>query len=147
MSHTPWANGLSRLLAARRGLKKGDLAEIGGFRPALISSLLNSVAIPEVSSIQKVADALTTYDRKFNPNAPAVDLWEFFVSDEQAAALHQIEVAKAEAVKQANPESVSAKLAEMMESIRELQAQLQPPAPIPSPKSVEKPQTPRRKRA
>lgn len=83
----PWANGLNRLLAERRGLKKGQLAEVGGFRPALISAVINSPTAPEVETLTKIAKGFTTYDRKHDPKAPDVELWEFFVSDEQAALL------------------------------------------------------------
>jgi hypothetical protein len=84
----PWANGLNRLLAERRGLKKGQLAEIGDFRPALISAVLSpATKYPDIESLIKIAKGLTAFDRKHNPHAPAVELWEFFVTDEQAAAL------------------------------------------------------------
>lgn len=90
----PWANGLNRLLAERRGLKKGKLAELcpgdkpgKSMRAPLISSVLNSDAAPSVETLQRLATGLTRYDRKLNPKAPDVELWEFFVSDEQAAAL------------------------------------------------------------
>ena len=85
----PWAAGLSRLLADRRGLKKGVLAEIADVRPALISAVLNSATPPDVKSLQRLAEGLTKYDRKLDPRAPAVEMWEFFVSDEQAVALHE----------------------------------------------------------
>jgi hypothetical protein len=84
----PWANGLNRLIAERRGLKKGQLAKIGEFRPALISAVLSPAAkYPDIESLIKIAKGLTAFDRKHNPHAPAVELWEFFVTDEQAAAL------------------------------------------------------------
>lgn len=84
----PWANGLNRLLAERRGLKKGQLAKIGEFRPALISAVLSpATKYPDIESLIKIAKGLTLFDRKHNPHAPAVELWEFFVTDEQAAAL------------------------------------------------------------
>jgi hypothetical protein len=83
----PWANGLNRLLAARRGLKKGLLAEMSDVRPALISAVANSVTPPTIPTLQRIADGFTKYDRRHDPNAPAVELWEFFVTDEQAHAL------------------------------------------------------------
>jgi len=85
----PWANGLNRLLAERRGLKKGQVAEVGKFRPALISAVLNSPKPPEIDTLQRIANGFTKYDRHLNPKAPAVELWEFFVTDEQASLLRE----------------------------------------------------------
>jgi len=84
----PWAFGLSRLLADRR-LKKGDLAELAGVRPGTISAVANSPKAPDVSTLQRLADGLTQFDRRGNPAAPTVELWEFFVTDEQAALLRE----------------------------------------------------------
>jgi hypothetical protein len=89
VSSRPWANGLNRLLAERRGLKKGRVAEVGHFRPALISAVLNSPKPPEIETLQRIATGFTTYDRELNPRAPEVELWEFFVSNEQAALLRE----------------------------------------------------------
>jgi transcriptional regulator with XRE-family HTH domain len=86
--HRPWASGLARLLADRR-LKKGDLAELAGVRPGTISAVANSPKSPDIATLQRLADGLTKHDRHANPTAPAVQLWEFFVSDEQAALLRQ----------------------------------------------------------
>jgi len=83
----PWANGLLRLLAERRGLKKGQVAEAGKFRAALISAVLNSPKPPKIATLQKIASGFTRVDRHRNPKAPDVELWEFFVSDEQADLL------------------------------------------------------------
>jgi len=83
----PWANGLNRLLAARRGLKKGTLAEMAQVRPALISAVANAATPPQIPTLQRLADGFTAYDRRLAPDAPPVELWEFFVSDEQSAAL------------------------------------------------------------
>lgn len=84
----PWATGLERLLRDRR-LKKGDLAALAGVRPATVSAVANSPASPDVQTLQRLADGFTKYDRQQHPHAPAVALWEFFVSDEQAALLQQ----------------------------------------------------------
>jgi transcriptional regulator with XRE-family HTH domain len=84
----PWATGLTRLLTDRR-LKKGDLAELAGVRPGTISAVANSPKAPDVATLQRLADGFTKHDRKGHPHAPAVGLWEFFVSDEQAALLRQ----------------------------------------------------------
>lgn len=89
VQNRPWANGLNRLLAERRGLKKGQVAEAGKFRPALISGVLNSPKAPDISTLQRIASAITTIDRRGNHAAPAVELWEFFVTDEQAAVLRE----------------------------------------------------------
>jgi len=56
-------------------MTKGDLAEKAVVRPATISALINSDTPPEVATLQKIADVFK------------VDLWEFFVSDEQAGLL------------------------------------------------------------
>lgn len=84
----PWGAALARLLAERRGLTKGTLAELADdMRPGTISSIVKSDKAPEVATIQRLADGFTKWDRKHNHNAPAVPLWEFFVSDQQAALL------------------------------------------------------------
>lgn len=85
----PWANGLNRLLSARRGLKKGTLAEMADVRPALISAVANSSKPPQIPTLQRIANGFTKYDRKSASDAPDVELWEFFVSDEQAAVLRE----------------------------------------------------------
>jgi len=56
-------------------MTKGDLAEKAGVRPATISALINSDTDPAVATLQKIATVFQ------------VDLWEFFVSDEQAGLL------------------------------------------------------------
>ena len=90
----PWANGLNRLLAERRGLTKGKLEElIAGdvgkkARPAMISKIAKGDTDKfQMTALVKVAEALSKFDRLIDPHAPPVELWEFFVSDEQAAAL------------------------------------------------------------
>lgn len=85
----PWAYGLSRLLTARPGLKKGVLADLADIKGGTISGLLNGPKPPHVATLQKIADAITAYDRDKNPHAPDVQLWEFFVTDEQAAILRE----------------------------------------------------------
>jgi hypothetical protein len=40
-----------------------------------------------MSFLVRLADAFTKFDRERDLNAPDVALWEFFVSDEQAAVL------------------------------------------------------------
>lgn len=77
----PWAAALSRLLATVRRKdgtlwKKGELAEKAGMRAGNISAMLHSPTCPEIPTLQALAKAL------------GVPLWEFFVSDEQAAILH-----------------------------------------------------------
>lgn len=98
----PWAYGLSRLLTARPGLKKGVLAERADLKGGTISGLLNGPKPPHVATLQKLADALTAYDRLKNPQAPAVQLWEFFVSDEQAMILKQADQTRQHLAKQEN---------------------------------------------
>lgn len=82
----PWVNGLARLLADRR-LKKGDLAELARVRPGTVSAVANSPKSPDIATLQKLADGFTKHDRAKTPSAPAVELWEFFVNDEQAHIL------------------------------------------------------------
>jgi len=77
----PWAAALQRLLGTVRRpdgslWKKGDLAEAARVRPATISALLNSAQFPETKTLKSIADVFQ------------VELWEFFVNDEQAAVLH-----------------------------------------------------------
>lgn len=86
----PWATGLARLLADRH-LKKGDLAELAGVRAGTISAVANSPKAPDIATLRRLADGFTKHDRHpdRNPHAPAVQLWEFFISDEQAALLRQ----------------------------------------------------------
>lgn len=95
----PWAYALDRMLADRR-LKKTDLAELAGVRPGTISAVANSPKAPDVATLQRLADGLTKHDRSENLQAPAVALWEFFVSDEQAALLHQSAQSQQRLVKQ-----------------------------------------------
>lgn len=132
----PWASGLNRLIAERRGLKKGQLAEIGGFRPALISAVLSpATQFPDLESLTKIAKGLTRYDRKLNPHAPDVELWEFFVSDEQAAALRE-RLRKTR--QESDDEILLARAAEMFAaSLKQARAE-QVPAP-PSPVIVDIP--------
>lgn len=95
----PWANGLARLLTNRR-LQKGKLAELAGVRPGTISAVANSPKAPDVATLQRLADGFTKHDRTENLQAPAVALWEFFVSDEQANLLHQSAAHDRQLVKQ-----------------------------------------------
>ncbi len=95
----PWALGLHRLLAERR-LKKSDLAELADVRAGTISAVVNSPRPPEVPTLQRLADGFTKFDRRGNPQAPAVALWQFFVSDEQAALLTESASQRREMVKQ-----------------------------------------------
>lgn len=120
----PWAGALDRLLAERRGLKKGELAKLAGVRPGTISAVANSPKPPEIRTLQALADALTAYDRRGNATAPAVELWEFFVSDEQAAALRHINTAKADALRQSQPATMADTLQSMQRAIVTLQQQL-----------------------
>jgi hypothetical protein len=100
----PWANALSRLLAQRH-LQKGKLADLcldgagKPMRPGTISAVANSPKAPDVATLQRLADGLTKFDRATNPQAPPVELWEFFVSDEQAALLHQAKQAQSTLIK------------------------------------------------
>ena len=130
----PWANGLTRLLAERRGLTKGKLAElIAGdvgkkARPAMISKVAKGHTDKfQMTALVQLAEAFSKYDRLLNPQAPDVELWEFFVSDEQAAAL------RARAIKtraESADETLLARAAEMFAaSLKQARAeQSAPPA-------------------
>jgi len=88
--HTrPWANGLHRLISERQGLKKGQLAKLAAIRSGFISVVANAKSDKnfEVQGLQRLADGFTKFDRLTNPHAPAVEIWEFFVTDEQSALL------------------------------------------------------------
>jgi hypothetical protein len=83
----PWAAGLQRLLNERPGLKKGKLAEMAGIRPGTISGILNQPIQPDTASLKALCLALSEWDRRGNPKAPDVEMWEFFVSDDQSRLL------------------------------------------------------------
>jgi hypothetical protein len=87
-------------MLAERRLKKGDLSDLSGVRAGTISAVANSPTSPEVDTLQRLLDGFTKFDQSLNPNAPAVCLWEFFVSDEQAALLRQAEHSRQQAIKQ-----------------------------------------------
>jgi transcriptional regulator with XRE-family HTH domain len=140
-----WAVGLHRLLAERRGLKKGDLAEMAGVRPALISAVANSSTPPEISSLQRIASGFTKFDRKHDPLAPDVELWEFFVTDEQAAILRERAIKNRQ---QSNNDDVMARAMEIFAaSFKQATAEQHAP-PVTRPAPVQpQPQHPRKKRA
>jgi transcriptional regulator with XRE-family HTH domain len=106
----PWAHGLERLLTERR-LKKGDLSKLSGVRAGTISAVANSPAPPEIPTLLKLLDGFTAHDRQQNPEAPAVALWQFFVSDEQAAMLSEANAAKAKLLKK---EQANTQLADLL---------------------------------
>jgi transcriptional regulator with XRE-family HTH domain len=95
----PWASGLARLLADTR-LKKSDLAELSGIRAGTISAVANSPKAPDIATLQRLADGFTKARRRGHPHAPAVELWHFFVSDEQAQLLQQSATQQRQLVKQ-----------------------------------------------
>jgi hypothetical protein len=49
--------------------------------------VLNSPKAPEIESLIRIAQGVTKFDRMTDPHAPAIELWEFFVSDEQSELL------------------------------------------------------------
>lgn len=105
----PWIAGLERLLRERRGLKKGELAALspndkGEFvpdppkghkpkhmRPGAISSLLSPTGgAPTVDTLSRLVDGFNRWNRLHqDAGLPDVELWEFFVTDEQSALLRQ----------------------------------------------------------
>lgn len=125
---TPWAAGLTRLLAERR-LKKGALAELSKdesgkpMRAGTISAVLNSDAPPEVRTLLRIADGFAAFDR-LHPDQkfPPVELWEFFVSDEQSELLrHRDAVTRAVVDERALRERVKQQLiAEQSERIERI---------------------------
>lgn len=146
----PWAYGLSRLLNERRGLTKGKLARLAplddegrDFRAAMVSKIAAGVSDAFLLSyLQRLADAFTKYDRdktagnpKADPNAPAVELWEFFVSDEQAALLRERDMkTRAESDDQVFLKRAAELFAQSLRQARTEQHQ-----PLPSPVLVEQP--------
>lgn len=123
---TTWANALERLLAQRRGrLKKGQLAKLAGMRPGNISAVLNKPNPPNIQTLMRIVDALTAFDRRGNPTAPAVELWEFFVTDEQAEALRSIADAQAEAVRKVQTPTVADSFSQIQSALTTLQQQLE----------------------
>jgi transcriptional regulator with XRE-family HTH domain len=131
----PWANGLNRLLAERRGLKKGDLAKLADVRPALISAVLSAATPPKVPTLERIAAGFTRYDRQQNLASPPpeVELWEFFVSDEQSAALRE------RVIKSRTESSDEALLAKAVGMFSEALRQSREPqsAPLPAPSIVQ----------
>lgn len=107
----PWAAALERLLRERH-MKKGELAELADMRAGNISRILNSPRPPEVPTLQRIAAAL------------GVELWEFFVSDEQAMVLRaqtkqrQVIIDEQDTLKRFEQEAI-AKYAESLRSLRE----------------------------
>lgn len=80
----PWARALTRLLADK-GWTSSQLAEKADVPTSRISELKKTDR-PYMPFVQKLADAL------------GVELWEFFVSDEQSRVLRQIKSAQQHAV-------------------------------------------------
>lgn len=93
-----------RLLNQRRDLSKGDLAKLADVRPGTISALLNDDTPPQVSTLLKLLKGLEDYDRgyRIKHGARALvhppltgdeitmpELWEFFVTGDQAELLHR----------------------------------------------------------
>lgn len=106
MISRPWASAVDRLLRLR-GVKPVGLAAFGLKRPGTISDLRNQPKQPDINTLQHVADVLTNYDRRADGgdiHAPAVELWEFFVSDEQAELLHKKAEQQAALVKPTPPD-------------------------------------------
>lgn len=123
----PWAAGLARLLTDRR-LKKGDLADLAGVRAGTISAVANSPKAPDIATLQRLADGFTRHDRLSHPQAPAVGLWEFFVSDEQAALLRESAHKQQQLVAQDQLiDRVMGRLAPLVTSV--LQQEIAAPAP------------------
>lgn len=101
MSARPWAAGLTRLLNERR-MKKGELAalcqgkKVGTpMRAGTVSAVLNSARPPDISTLLRLVAGFERWaadpkhpERKAL-NLPRVELWEFFVTDEQSALLRK----------------------------------------------------------
>lgn len=105
----PWIAGLERLLRERRGLKKGELAALSPndkgeyvpdpprghkpkhMRPGAISALLSpSGGAPTVDTLVRLMEGFNRWNRLHaDAGLPDVELWEFFVTDEQSALLRQ----------------------------------------------------------
>ena len=129
---SPWTAGLARLLAERRGLTKDKLALLAPpdekgrpFRPAMISKIAKGDSdLFLVSYLTRLAQGFTKFDRdktqnsKADPDAPAVELWEFFVSDEQAAVLRE------RAVKTRQPAIDDSLVQEFIEFVKQRRQQI-----------------------
>ena len=106
----PWAAALQRLLRERPGLEKGALARLCPDRDGSwsesktapkhlpigrISDLLNpNRGAPHVATLQRLVEGFNRWNR-LNPeaNLAEVQLWEFFVTDEQSTVLRNREAA------------------------------------------------------
>jgi hypothetical protein len=103
MSHRPWAVGLARLLR-ERSLENKDLLPYGLSRSGTISDVLHQPHKPSIATLQQLCQVFTAYDRRDgNVHALAVELWEFFVSDEQAKVLRTLTAQQAALLKPAEP--------------------------------------------
>lgn len=101
----PWAAALARLLR-ERDVKKRDLSVYGLKRAGTISDVLHQPKQPDIRTLQQLADVFTAYDRRADggqADAPAVPLWEFFVSDEQSALLRAQAAHQASLIKPPEP--------------------------------------------
>jgi hypothetical protein len=132
---SPWANGLRRLLAERRGLTKEKLAELSPqdekgkpLYPRMISKIAGGHDHTfQMSFLVRLAEGFTRWDRAKNPQAPSVELWEFFISDEQAAALHD-RASKVRA--ESADDALVRRIAEMVREDRMQREAPAPPAPV-----------------
>lgn len=136
-----WAAGLARLLR-ERGIKATVLAEHAHVPASRISELKKSDR-PFLPLIQQLVDGFNTYDRtaKFKAET-AVEVWEFFVSDEQSAALRHLKAAHDDALRKSTPDSLADQIRSLRESVDALERQVTPAEP---PAIVHR--NPRRKRA
>lgn len=73
-------------------------------RQGSISAVVHSPRPPEVMTLIKIAAAIEAAERKVYAKTPApIPLWEFFVSDEQAALLRADDAHRASLVKPPEP--------------------------------------------
>ncbi len=111
-------------------MKKGDLAELADVRAGTISAVANSPRPPEVPTLQRLADGFTKFDRRGNTNAPAVGLWQFFVTDEEAGLFVKAKQHHQESTKQEDLTALVIKLAPAIASA--IQSAAAPPTPQPT---------------
>lgn len=133
----PWAAGLNRLLAERR-LKKGALADLATdddgkpMRAGTISSILNADIPPKTTTLLRLIDGFHAYDRQHpDLKLPPVELWEFFVSDEQSEILrHRDATARAAVDERSIEERVMQRLLNRFSEVArdEIRAELRPVA-------------------
>lgn len=111
----PWGRAVDRLLA-EKGWKQAHLAKRAGTASSRISEMKVSDR-PYMPLVQSLADAF------------GVPLWEFFVTDEQSAALREVERARTAAVHTASTASLRELAHLLLSKVDDLERTAEPVAP------------------